>query len=385
MATVFASAEQARAVPMGRVDLVICERCGLLFNLSFRPELAEIGARYESSQSSSAHFSSFARSLARAWIDRHALTGKSVLEIGCARGEFLQVMISEGVGEARGLDPVAPAEGIEYPNLKIEPRLFDRSTVALEADAVVCRHTLEHISDVGTFLGVLSQWARRAPGRVVLFEVPATERILEEGAFWDVYYEHCSYFTSESLRWAFESAGFEILRIETVYGGQYLIVEARAATGNSAAVRPDFSSLIRDCRAFGKAAERAISNCTEHLNRLATCGRPTVLWQGASKTVGFLASLNCGGLVHSAIDLSPQRQGRYLPGNGMPVHAPEALLTIDPGHVVLMNPVYLDEVRTLITKMGVTTTLLTVNDLCQADITERQSTPRSTRSNSSPQ
>jgi len=382
VATVFATAEQARAVPMGRVDLVICERCGLLFNLSFRPELAEIGARYESSQSSSAHFSSFARSLARAWIDRHALTGKSILEIGCARGEFLQLMISEGVGEARGLDPIA-AERIEHPNLKIEPRPFDRSTVALEADAVVCRHTLEHIPEVGAFLGLLSQWARRAPSRVVLFEVPATERILEEGAFWDIYYEHCNYFTEESLRWAFESAGFEILRSESTYGGQYLIIEARAATGSLAPARLDFSSLIRDCRAFGKAAKQAIANCTEHLNRLATCGRPTVLWQGASKTVAFLASLNCGDLIHSAVDLSPQRQGRYLPGDGMPVHAPEALLAIDPGHVVLMNPVYLDEVRALISSMGVTATLLTVNDLCHAGIGERRSARRGARSNAS--
>ena len=222
VATVFATADEARAVPLGRVDLVLCEQCGLLFNPCFQSALAEIGARYESSQASSAHFSNFARSLARGWIERHALSGKSVLEIGCGRGEFLQLMLSEGVGSARGLDPVAPAEGIHGPGLAIEPRSFDSRTVEREADAVVCRHTLEHIPDVRAFLGLLAQWARRAPARVVLFEVPATERILAEAAFWDVYYEHCNYFTGASLQWAFESAGFEILRSERVYGDQYL-------------------------------------------------------------------------------------------------------------------------------------------------------------------
>ena len=38
---------------------------------------------------------------------------------------------------------------------------------------------------------------RRAlqPGTPVFFELPDLERVLVERAFWDIYYEHCSYFT----------------------------------------------------------------------------------------------------------------------------------------------------------------------------------------------
>jgi hypothetical protein len=374
VATVFTTAEQARAVPRGPVDLVLCEQCGLLFNPLFRAALAEAGARYESSQASSAHFSSFAQSLAKSWVERHALTGKSVLEIGCGRGDFLQLMLAHGVARARGLDPVAPPEGIQQPGLTIEPRSFDSGTVAREADAVVCRHTLEHIPEVRAFLRLLVDWARRVPDRVVLFEVPAAERILQEGAFWDVYYEHCNYFTAASLRWAFESAGFEVLRVDRVYGDQYLVMEARAAPGAGPTSRPDFSSLSRDSHAFGSAARRAIANCIRRLKALAVGGRPTVLWQGASKTVGFLSSIECSGLIHSAVDLSPQRQGHFLPGTGMPIHAPEALPAIDPGQVILMNPIYLDEVNAKLVNLGVTPTLLTVNDLCGPEVGAPHST-----------
>jgi SAM-dependent methyltransferase len=375
VATVFATKAQAQAVPLGRVDLVLCEQCGLLFNPWFQSALAEVGARYESSQASSAHFSTFAQSLARAWIERHALRGKSVLEIGCGRGEFLRLMLSEGVEDALGLDPVAPVEGIHEPRLTIEPRSFDADTITCDADAVVCRHTLEHVPDVRAFLGLLAQWAQRVSGRVVLFEVPAAERILSEAAFWDVYYEHCNYFTAASLQWAFESAGFEVLRIEKVYADQYLIIEARAAR-RGAAARPDFSSLSGDCRRFGNIARQAIAHCDRHLETLAACCRPTVLWQGAAKTVGFLSSLHCSGLIHSAVDLSPQRHGQYLPGSGLPVYAPRTLRAIDPAHVVLMNPVYLDEVRAQLTALGVGAALLTVNDLCGPDISALQSTTR---------
>ncbi|NJM57780.1 MAG: hypothetical protein HC857_10560 [Synechococcales cyanobacterium RU_4_20] len=34
---------------------------------------------------------------------------------------------------------------------------------------------------------------------MVYFEVPDAERIFAERAFWDVYYEHCSYFSPPSL------------------------------------------------------------------------------------------------------------------------------------------------------------------------------------------
>lgn len=366
-ASVFTSAEEAQAVPMGRVDLVSCVQCGLLFNPLFDTKLAEVGARYESSQAASAHFSSFARSLARSWVDRHALRGKSVLEIGCGRGEFLRLLLEEGVAHAQGLDPVAPAGGVRESNLQIDPLCFDASTLDREADAVVCRHTLEHIANLQDFLQQLAQWARRDPARVVLFEVPAAERVLDEAAFWDVYYEHCNYFTAESMAHAFEAAGFEVLHHERVYGDQYLILEARAAIQPVPATACDFSSLRLQSARFGHRAREAIAHCDRHLATMAASGRPVVLWQGAAKTVGFLASLKSVAPIHSAVDLSPERKDRFLPGSGLAVHAPRALPAINPQYVILMNPVYLEEVQRQLDAMGVAAKLLTVNDICTAD------------------
>ena len=50
---------------------------------------------------------------------------------------------------------------------------------------------------------------------LVFFEVPDTMRILREGAFWDIYYEHCSYFTPGSLARRFRRTGFDINELKT--------------------------------------------------------------------------------------------------------------------------------------------------------------------------
>lgn len=361
-ASVFDSADEARAVPTGRVELFHCSGCGLIFNPHFDAALADVGARYEGSQAASAHFSQFARSLARTWVERHRLAGKSVLEIGCGRGEFLRLLLQEGVGHVVGLDPIAAPS--QERDMRLLSRRFDASTLDIPADAAVCRHTLEHIDDVGGFLRLLAEWAQRGSDRVALFEVPATERVLTECAFWDVYYEHCSYFTAGSLAHAFQGAGFDVQRIERVYGEQYLILEAAASTGAPDPLLPPIDRLLDDCLRFGREARRAIDRCDRGLEALASLGAPVVLWQGASKTVGFLSSLHRAELVHSAVDLSEERHGKFLPGSGLPVHAPQALQAIKPRFVVLMNAVYADEVQAMLNQLGSRATLLTVNDLC---------------------
>lgn len=365
--SVFDSRDEARAVPSGRVDLVYCRGCSLIFNPRFDPVLADVGARYESSQAASGHFSEFTRSLSRRWVERYSLVGKTVLEVGCGHGEFLERMLADGVARGVGLDPVSTGVTASAGPLQILARRFDASTVDIEADALVCRHTLEHIPDLREFLGHLASWARRRQNRVVLFEVPATERILTERAFWDVYFEHCNYFTADSLSCAFGIAGFNVRVMDRVYSDQYLILEATIDTGGGTTPLRAPPDNLAECRHFGNESRLAIERCDQGLIDIETKGRSIVLWQGAAKTVGFLATLGQSGLIQCAVDMSPARHGKFLPGTGLPVHAPEALRQIEAPYVVLMNPVYRKEVAEKLAGMGVNANLLTVNELCASE------------------
>ena len=366
--SVFPDPGSARAVPRGDVFLRCCNRCGFVFNGAFEPMLAEAGARHESSQASSAHFGSFARLLAKDWIDRYSLHGKTVLEVGCGHGEFLAELVRVGIGRGIGLDPLADPSRLtaERDRIRLFAEPFDERHVAVEADAMVCRHTLEHIYDVSRFLRLVRSWAEQHPGSIVLFEVPAAERVLAECAFWDVYYEHCGYFTRATFEHAFRLAGFRVMRTALAYDEQYLILEATAARDAEITESTNHAEAVLSiCRLFGERSRRSIDRCRSALESLAADGRPPVIWQGASKTVGFLSALADDRLVDCAIDLSPHRQGRFLPPSGLPVYAPEKLVTLRPRNVVLMNPVYYREVGASLRSLGLDTTLLTVNQLCE--------------------
>jgi hypothetical protein len=364
--SIFDSAEEARAVPSGPVDLAVCTECGLIYNTAFDAARALIGARYESSQAASAHFGAFARDLARTWVERHALVGQPVLEIGCGSCDFLRLLLDHGVGRAIGIDPLAPPAPDDA-RVELHRRLFDATTSDIDAKAAVCRHTLEHIEDVDGFLQALHGWAARDDDRMVLFELPATERLLAERGFWDIYYEHCNYFTARSLAHAFERAGFEVLRCEPVYGEQYLLLEARAArTHTQACDAHAVTDIVNRCRSFAHDVPAAIEHCVHALHAMSASGAPIVLWQGAAKTVGFLAAVSGSRHVHCAVDLNVQRHGRYLPGSALAVLAPEALRALRPAHVVLMNPVYRSEVQAMLDNLGVATHLTTVVELCRS-------------------
>ena len=97
--------EEARGYPRGDLVLGFCERCRFISNTAFDSSLHEYSSRYEETQGFSPRFQQFARSLAQRWIDKYDIRGKTVLEIGCGKGEFLVLMCELGENRGIGVDP----------------------------------------------------------------------------------------------------------------------------------------------------------------------------------------------------------------------------------------------------------------------------------------
>ena len=359
-----ATAAEARGHPRGSFRLVGCGVCGLLFNAEADEGLIEHSERSIETQAWSEHYAAFATRLASGWVERWGLAGKTTLEIGCGRKpEFLELMCSLTGGPGIGVDPVVDTAASTA--LELVAERFD-GTTAPEADAVVCRHTLEHVIDVAGFLRDLRGWGERHPHAVYLFEVPDVARILRETAFWDLYYEHCSYFARCSLRAAFSLHGFEVEQVRAEYGGQYLILEARAGRPDPAEESSACGTELEElATGFAARVEAASALARRRLESLAAEGT-VVVWQAGSKTVGFLTATGAAHLVAAAVDANPDKRGLFLVGPGLPIVVASELRALEPRHVVLMNEVYLDEVRASLAHEGVDAELHTARGLLEA-------------------
>lgn len=349
------SEKEAISFPVGELELALCDSCGFIGNIAFDPDLAEYSDRYEETQGFSPRFLEFAGGLARTWVDRYDLSGRHVVEIGCGKGEFLTLMAEAGIGSGLGIDPGVDPKRIDSPaadRLAWDTGLFDESYGPLEAAAVVCRHTLEHIPDVGRFLRLLRTALDHSPDTVLLFEVPDTMRVLEEGAFWDVYYEHCSYFTMGSLVRLFRACGFDVLDARTGYDGQYLLIEARPAegTGRGSDIE-DIDRIRRGVESFVDAARTARQTWDERLADISSGGGRSLIWGASSKGVAFLVTMD--GEVSAAVDINPNKHGKFMAGTGHEIVGPERVPALDPQLVVVMNPIYVDEITADLRSRGV--------------------------------
>lgn len=362
----FDNSKEAQDYPRGKLILALCRQCGFIGNLAFDPALARYTEGYEEQQSFSPRFNAFAQELAAGLIERHKLHNKTVLEIGCGKGDFLLLLCALGTNRGIGIDPTympgrhngSLPEGVQFIRDFYSERYAQHA-----ADLVCCRHTLEHISNTGEFVAMLRRSIGDTNRTLVFFELPDVRRVLDECAFWDIYYEHCSYFTLGSLARLFRKCGFEVLRLAKDFDDQYLLLEARPSNGGPGLPLKEEDTpeeLFRAVARFQSSIRNMVSRWQERIGAMRQAGRRVVIWGSGSKCVAFLNTVGINGDIDCVVDINPHRQGKYLPGSGKLIVAPHFLKSHPPDVVIAMNPIYLGEIRNDLTRFGLTPELLAV-------------------------
>ena len=361
--------EEAIGYPRGEIRLGFCRACGFIGNLAADPALHEYSGRYEETQGFSATFNAFARRLAEGLIERHGIRGKRVLEIGCGKGEFLTLLCALGGNRGIGFDPAyVPARNPAPPDVDVTfvADFYSDQYAGIPADLVVCKMTLEHIGDTLEFMRMVRRTIGDRPETIVFFQVPNAVRILREVAFWDVYYEHCSYFSAGSIARLFRRAGFEVLDLGTDFDDQYLLVEACPASGRptlpSRPEEADLGTLARGVAWFREQWPLRVEHWRDLLRRAKAEGRRTVIWGGGSKAVAFLNAIGPDAdAVLQVVDVNPYKHGTFLAGTGHEIVGPDVLREHAPDTVIVMNGIYRDEIRQELDRVGLRAALVTLS------------------------
>lgn len=311
-----------------RLDVYRCGRCGHV-QLTRDPEEAYYD-NYLMTVSHSAQMRAFQRRQATAFVERFALRGRKVVEVGCGDGHYLGILSDLGVS-ATGIEPSARFREVAHAaghDVRSGYVTASQDISGGPYDAFATREVLEHIPEPNDFLrGIRRSLNADAVG---LVEVPSLEQALDHGRFYDFFPDHVNYFSTGTLARTLETNGFLVLEVTREMGGEYLQALVRVDAGR------DFEALTRSIASVRDELRRL-------LERYAAAGHRAAAWGSGAKGLASLAEAGCGGLAY-VIDSDPYKQGRLTPVTHLPVVAPEHLLEDPVDLVVLTALAYRDEI-----------------------------------------
>ena len=208
-------------------SIVECGNCSFRFT-NPRPEADQLGRYYQSpeyishSNSRKGFFNRIYQAVRKytLWqkyrLISDASSGKKILDIGCASGEFLRYMQMKG-WETAGIEPdrATREKAVQQYKLKI----FDETELSIfpEAhfDVITLWHVLEHVSDLNARMQQLSRLLK-ASGTLII-AVPNAESLdaISYGPFWAGYDvpRHLYHFTADTMKRLLDRYAFQLVRI----------------------------------------------------------------------------------------------------------------------------------------------------------------------------
>jgi SAM-dependent methyltransferase len=357
------SSTEALQIPRGTLNLSLCSTCGFVFNSAFDLSLIHYGDNYDNTQNLSSSFQIHLSNLVDSLIFNQTIQNHQIVEVGCGKGSFLKSLVfhpksqNSGVGfDPSYMGPLSLGNG----RLQFNKTFYDESHAHIQADIVICRHVIEHISQPVNLLKSIRKALTNSPNARLFFETPCLEWILKNRVVWDFFYEHCSYYTKDSLSLAFEMAAFQVDEVKHVFGGQYLWLEASLGNRKRVAESTDgISDLISNYI----DSEYAIKN--KWLNQINSLrgNWKIAIWGAGAKGVTFANLFDPHrDIFDCIIDLNPNKQNHYLPGTGHPIVGFEQLKTRNIKYAIVMNPNYFQENENLLKSHSISTNLVNLHE-----------------------
>jgi SAM-dependent methyltransferase len=355
--------QSAREISRGTLTLACCTECGFIFNQTYEPTKMHYSQDYDNTQICSPQFNEYHNTLIKKLIENFDFRNRRIVEVGCGKGKFITKLIQESglQNQGFGFDPSYNGpENVFEGKLNFQKDFYGRKYAHIRADTIICRHVIEHIPNPLNLLEDIKGALVQSSDAKVFFETPCVEWILKNNVIWDFFYEHCSYFNEDSLRTVFENSGYEVEKIEHLFGGQYLWLEGTLTTGKKSVMKRagNISLLSSQFEKNYHMLQKKYLNYVQILR----CEGNVGLWGAGAKgvTLANLIDPLCKNIT-AVIDINPQKQGHYIPGTGHPIIDYHQISDYRIKNLILMNPNYFNESKLLLQQSGIKANLVELN------------------------
>lgn len=285
---VYDDPKASKNIRTSNLVLCSCKKCGFVFNGEFDTSIMTYDADYQNEQNYSVFFKNYLNEIVE-YLKNNFNEEDKIVEIGSGKGYFLNLLENSGFKSIIGFDPAY--EGMKK---NIVKDYYGDKYKDINADLIILRHTLEHISQPFEFLKEIAA-ANNYRGKVFI-EVPCFDWIKKKEAFWDIFYEHCNYFTKSSLK-----SMFHLSEVGELFNGQYIYLLA------------DLKKLREhvESRQVDKS-EKLFKHSLKNYLKMIEDGKYAV-WGAGAKGVTFLNILDKNmKLVKYVVDINPKKQDKYL-------------------------------------------------------------------------
>ncbi|MDR0924697.1 MAG: methyltransferase domain-containing protein, partial [Hungatella sp.] len=289
----------------------------------------------------------------RHFIDKYHLEGKKLIEAGCGQGEFLSVLSefpvkAYGIENRESLVGLAREKGLTvWKQFAAEGEVLASGdgSAAGPYDGFLSFNFLEHQPDpVGMLRCIADNLSEEGVG---LITVPSLEYILQYDGYYELIRDHLAYYTFDTLRYAVEMAGFQVLEEEMVNRDTLSVIvrkrkQSEGKLNDSKKGTPvDISGLKESVDTIGRELE-------ELAGRLKDQGKSLAIW-GASHQGFTLASTTViGRFARYIIDSAPFKQGKYAPASHLPIVPPDHYHKDPVDAILIVAPGYTDEIAGII-------------------------------------
>lgn len=334
------------------LKLYVCEICWLV-QINHYPKAIDLFTNdYAYFSSISKSWLEHATNYATQIIRKQNLTKDNfVIEIASNDGYLLKNFVDNGI-PCLGIEPTegtaieAERKGIpvlrEFFGSKLAKKMANNGKLA---DLICGNNVYAHVPDINDFtkgLGIILK-----KNGIINLEFPHLMRLIENNQFDTVYHEHFSYLSLKTVTTIFHSAGLKIIDVEelSTHGGSLRIYACHQ--DNSQVVSDSVAVLLKQEELFGLTSLEVYKGFQNKANKVKNDFINFLIEQKRlGKTIGAYGAaakgntlMNYAGiktdLIEFVCDAAPSKQGKYMPGNHLPIVHPSELTRRKPDWVVI--------------------------------------------------
>ena len=341
----------------------VCKNC-FLVQLDEFENPSKIFTNYAYFSSYSSSWLQFVKEFSEKIIKRFSLDEKSkVIEIASNDGYLLQFFRAYkipvlGIEPAENIAKVANQKGI----LTIT-KFFGSQTAnelvqdQMKADVLIAFNVLPHTPKLNDFIEGLKLLLKKEGVLIIQFSAYLL-RLIQDVKFDSIYHEHFSYFSLFTLNKIFTHYGLTIFDVEEfdVHGGSlrlYIkhIENNSIKTENSVAqkINDEKDNNIDSISTYQKFQQRIVKKkiiIKKFFDDVKNEKKKIIAYGAAAKGNTFLNYCEIGlETIQYVVDISPHKQGLYMPGNHLPIYHPDKILETKPDYVVILAWNLKDEIQ----------------------------------------